>query len=88
MIHKLLLILILDKGGKIRMVVQNSEALALLGYIIVTNEEMHSYQIRYLNSFLEKEGLIDYKCQIYEVIHDLDEKTSLGSGNQCFREEN
>ena len=57
MIHKLLLILILDKGGKIRMVVQNSEALALLGYIIVTNEEMHSYQIRYLNSFLEKEVL-------------------------------
>ena len=50
------------------MVVQNSEALALLGYIIVTNEEMHSYQIRYLNSFLEKEGLIDYKCQIYGSI--------------------
>lgn len=70
------------------MEIYNTDCLALLGYMIVLNEEMHSYQIRYLNEFLEKENLVDEKKQlVYDVIHDLDEKISYNQAIEAYLNE-
>lgn len=53
----------------------DNRILAILGYIIVVNDEMHSRQVELLNMIIKKNRWGEEEKEIiYDVLNDKDEK--------------
>ena len=55
----------------------DNRILAILGYIIVVNDEMHSRQVELLNMIIKKNRWGEEEKEIiYDVLNDKDEKVT------------
>lgn len=65
----------------------NSKVLAILGYIIVVNDEMHSRQINLLNSVLESNDWDNEREVVYDILNDKDERVKLNEALEFINNE-
>lgn len=65
----------------------SEKVLALLGYITVQNEEMHSRQIKWIDIIIKKYDIETYNNIIYDVINDKTDKVALNVALEYFENE-
>lgn len=67
----------------------DNRILAILGYIIVVNDEMHSRQVELLNMIIKKNRWGEEEKEIiYDVLNDKDEKVTYNEAISLFGIEN
>ena len=71
-----------------KLAINNIDVLAIIGYAIVLNQEMHSKQINCLNQFLVDYDLLDAKDIIYDVLGDVEDKIDLDIALKLYEKEN
>ena len=69
------------------MILNSYKALALIGYIVISNGEIHARQIKWIDVILHDEELDLYKNVIYDILNNTDEKTSYNDALEKFRME-
>ena len=67
--------------------VENRKTLAVFGYMIVANDEMHSRQIHLLNSILEENGWDEDRDIIYDILNDRENTVSLDEALELVKME-
>ncbi len=67
---------------------ENPRALGVLGYLIVLNNQVHSYELNALESYLKTVGLNLEDTCLDAIIRGSDESVSLSSSREAFSNEN
>lgn len=65
----------------------DNKVLAIFGYIIVVNNEMHSRQINLLNLILELNGWVEEREVVYDILNDKEEKISIDVALNLLKKE-